>query len=292
MRILGGFLNQGINAATSVISSGGCVHLSLVLKMRKLTKRSTTKVLFFITLTLCTFLFSTVAFAARPLTTDDAGTVEKGTFQVEGGFDFVRQDNHDKEYAPSLMLTYGLFERMDIGVGSAYLFVDPAEGNKVNGFSDTPLKVKYRFLDQKDWIPSFAVSGTLKIPTASRSKGLGSGKVDFNINNIFQWNLSKRWQLYANLGYTFIGEHQVNNEFNYSIAGQFILSDKWALVGEVFGLNNFNGNKRDDPISGLVGIQYILLTNKLVLDAGMQMGMNKAAPDFRFTTGVTFFFKP
>ena len=27
-----------------------------------------------------------------------------------------------------MTLTYGLFERMDMGVGSAYLFVDPAEG--------------------------------------------------------------------------------------------------------------------------------------------------------------------
>ena len=252
---------------------------------------SITKRLMFIVLIFSTFLLSTVAFAARPLTTDDAGAVGQATFQLEGGFDFVRQDNHDKEYSPSLTLTYGLFERMDVGVGSAYLFVDPAEGKKVNGFSDTPLKVKYRFLDQKDWIPSFAVSGTLIIPTASKSKGLGSGKVDFNINNIFQWNLSKRWQLYANFGYTFIGEHQVNNEFNYSIAGQFVLSDKLALVGEVLGLNNFNGNKRDDPIAGLVGIQ-ILLTDKLVLDAGVEMGMNKAAPDFRFTTGVTFFLKP
>ena len=249
------------------------------------------RLLFIIFLIFGVVLFSGNAFAARPLTTDDAGTVEKGKFQVETGFDFIRQDNHDKEYFPSLTLTYGLFERMDIGVGSAYLFVNPVEGKKVNGFSDTPLKVKYRFLDQKDWIPSFAVSGTLIMPTASKSKGLGSGKVDFNINNIFQWNLSKRWQLYANFGYTFIGEHQVNNEFNYSIAGQFVLSDKWALVGEVFGLNNFNGNKSDDPISGLVGIQYMLSDN-FVLDAGMEIGMNKAAPDFRFTTGVTFFFKP
>jgi len=246
----------------------------------------------FIVLIFSIFLFSPVAFAGRPLISDDAGTVEKGTFQVEAGFNFVRQDNHDKEYFPSLTLTYGLYERMDMGVGSAYLFVNPAEGKKVNGFSDTPLKFKYRLLDQKDWIPSFAVSPMLIIPTASKSKGLGSGKVDFNINTIFQWSLSKRWQFYANLGYTFIGDHQVNNEFNYSIVGQFVLSDKWALVGEVFGLNNFNGNKRDDPILGLVGIQYILLRDKLVLDAGVEIGMNKAAPDFRFTTGVTFFFKP
>jgi hypothetical protein len=35
-----------------------------------------------------------------------------------------------------------------------------------------------------------------------------------------------------------------------------------------------------------------MLSDNFVLDAGMEIGMNKAAPDFRFTTGVTFFFKP
>ena len=253
---------------------------------------SITKCLMFIVLIFCTVLFSPDVFAARPLTTDDAYTVEKGKFQVEGGFDFTRQDNHDKEYFPSLTLTYGLFERMDIGIGTGYLFIDPAEGKKVDGFSNTPVKVKYRFLDQKDWIPSFSVSGTLITPTASKSKGLGSGKVDFNINTIFTWSLSKRWQLYTNLGYTFTGENHLNDELNYSIAGQFLLSDKWALVGEIVGMNNFNGNKRDDPISGLVGIQYVLISDRLVLDAGVEIGMNKAAPDFRVTTGFTLFFKP
>ena len=253
---------------------------------------SITKCLMFIVPIFSAVIYSTAAFAARPLTTDDAYTVKEGEFQVEAGFDFTRQDNHDKEYFPSLTLTYGLFERMDIGIGTGYLFIDPAEGKKVNGFSNTPLKVKYRFLDQKDWIPSFAVSGTLITPTASKSKGLGSGKVDFNINTIFTWNLSKRFQLYTNLGYTFIGYNQENDELNFSIAGQFVLSEKWALVGEIFGVNNFNGNRRDDPLSGLVGVQYILLTDKLVLDTGVEIGMNKAAPDFRVTTGVTFFFKP
>jgi hypothetical protein len=291
MHIPDGFLGYSINASTFVISFGTCAHFLLALKIGKLNKKSTTKAFILIALIICTFLFSTVAFAARPLTTDDAGTVEKGKFQVETGFDFTRQDNHDKEFAPAITLTYGLLERMDIGVGSGYLFIHPAEGKKENGLADTELKVKYRFVDDKDWIPAFAVTGTLKIPTASESKGLGSGKTDFNINTIFTKNLSKRLALYLNLGYTFIGEQQVNNEFNYSIAGQFVLSDKWALVGEIVGVNNFNGHKSDDPISGLVGIQYMLSDN-FVLDAGVEIGMNKAAPDFRLTTGVTFFFKP
>jgi len=247
--------------------------------------------MFIVVLIFYMVLFSGVAFAARPLTTDDAWTVEKGTFQVETGFDFTRQDNHDKELSPSITLTYGLFDRMDIGVGSAYLFVNPAEGEKENGFADTELKIKYRLLDDKDWLPAFAISGVLKIPTASESKGLGSGKTDFGINTIFTKNLSKRWVLHLNLGYTFIGEHGERNEFSYSLAGQFVLSDKWSLGGEIGGVNNFNGHKSDDPFSGLLGIQY-MLSEILILDAGVEIGMNKAAPDFRLTIGLTFLFKP
>ncbi len=236
-------------------------------------------------------LSSSIVFAARPLMTDDAGTVEKGKFQIEMGFDATRQDNDDREISPSLTLSYGLLERMDLGIGGSSLFIHPREGGNEKGLGDTEFKLKYRLLDDKDWIPAFAIAGKLKIPTAKESKGLGSGKTDFNINTIFTKNLSKRWALNLNLGVTFIGEHGSDNEFNYSLAGQFALSDKWAVVGEIFGVNNFNGHKRDDPVSGLVGIQYMLGDN-FVLDAGVEIGMNKAAPDFRLTTGVTFFFKP
>jgi hypothetical protein len=66
---------------------------------------------------------------------------------------------------------------------------------------------------------------------------------------------------------------------------------RWFLVGEIVGVNNFNGHKRDDPISGLIGIQYVL-SDDSVLDAGVEIGINRAAPDYRLTAGLTFFFKP
>jgi hypothetical protein len=92
------------------------------------------------------------------------------------------------------------------------------------------------------------------------------------------------------IGYAFIGEKHVNNELNYSLAAQFILTEKWALVGEVVAVNNFNGRHGDDPLSGLIGTYY-LITDKIIWDAGVEIGMNKAAPDFRLTTGLTFLFK-
>lgn len=236
-------------------------------------------------------LFFHHAFAARPLATDDAGTVEKGQFQLELEFDGTRQNNHDREFNPSMTLSYGLLERMDLGIGSGYLFLHPKEGEKESGLTDTEVKLKYRWMDEKDWRPALATSGILKIPTASRSKGLGSGQTDFGINAIGTKTLSKRLVLHLNLGYTFIGEDKVDNELNYSLGAQFILTDKWALVGEIVGVNNMNGRKGDDPFSGLLGTYY-LITDKIIWDAGVEIGMSKAAPDFRLTTGLTFLFKP
>jgi len=258
---------------------------------RLIKKTPTKKVILFILFSSLVSLFPTFTHAARPLTTDDAWTVEKGEFQLEMGVDATRQDNHDREYSPSSTLTYGLLERMDVGIGSGYLFVHPKEDTKERGFSDTELKVKYRPIDEKGWIPAFAITGTLTIPTASESRNLGSGKTDFGINTILAKKFGERSVFHLNLGYTFIGEHHADNELNYSLAAQFILTKKWALVGEIVAVNNFNGKKGDDPLSGIIGTYY-LITDKIIWDAGLEIGMNKAAPDSRLTTGLTLLFKP
>jgi len=226
--------------------------------------------------------------AGRPLTTDDAWTVEKGKFQLETGFEAARQDNRDWEYAPSLALSYGLSERADLGIGSGYTFLDPKEEERVDGLSDTEVKLKYRLMDEKGWVPAFALAGKVKFPTASSSKGLGSGAADFTINAAATKNLSKQLALHLNLGYTFMGDGG-DNELNYSIAAQYVLAEKLGLGGEIVGGNNLNGRKGDDPFSWLVGAYY-LITDNVVWDAGVEKGMNSAAPDFRLMTGLTLFF--
>jgi len=237
------------------------------------------------------FLCLPHAHAGRPLTTDDAWTVEKGKIQLETGFEAARQDNQDWEYIPSLTLSYGFTERMDFGIGSGYTFLDPKEGEREKGFSDTEVKLKYRLIDEdeKGWVPAFAIAGKVKIPTASESKGLGSGKTDLSVNSIVTKSLNKQFALHLNLGYTFVGDSDLDNELNYSLAAQLSLTEKMGLVGEIIGVNNLNGRRGDDPFSWLLGTYY-LITENVVWDAGIEIGLNSAAPDFRLTTGLTLFF--
>ena len=286
-----GIKNEKVSTALSGLIGTLAIFL-IALGVGKLIKKiPTKKIILFIFFSSLIFFSSMTTYAARPLATDDAWTVEKGEFQLEAGCDALRQDNDDREYSPSLTLTYGLLERMDLGIGSGYVFSHPKEGERENGMADTEVKLKYRWIDEKNWRPAFAVSGLLKIPTASESKGLGSGQADFGINAILTKTLSKRWIIHLNLGYTFIGEDHVNNELNYSIAAQFLLTEKWGLVGEIVGVNNFNGRHGDDPFSGLIGTYYSI-TDKITWDAGLEIGMNKAAPDVRLTTGLTWLFEP
>ena len=122
--------NEKVSTALSGLLGTLAIFL-IALGLGKLLKRSPGKKGLPLILFLLLPLFpSTSLYAGRPLTTDDAWTVEKGKFQVESGLDVSRQDNHDREFNPSLTLTYGLLERMDLGVGSGYLFFHPTEGQK------------------------------------------------------------------------------------------------------------------------------------------------------------------
>ena len=241
---------------------------------------------------LVTIFSSGLAFAARPLTTDDASTVAEGKFQLETGLDLVGQDSHDETLlSPSVTLTYGLLENLDLAIGGQYLFRYTDKDRDVSGPGDLEFKAKYRFIDEKGWLPSLAIVGILKIPTASESKGLGSGKADCNISAIFTRSLSENVFLDVNLGYTLVGQSGADNAFNASVAGRFAVSRQWTLVGEVAVVNNFNGRSGDDLHSALLGTQY-QITGNAVWDTGVEVGRSNGAQYFRLTTGLTLLFQP
>ena len=72
-------------------------------------------------------LLPAAAFAARPLITDDAGTVGKGTFQVELGFEMSdhRTDDdgvvtREDAFSATTTLSYGLLDNLDVLLGMPY----------------------------------------------------------------------------------------------------------------------------------------------------------------------------
>ena len=224
------------------------------------------------------------AFAARPLLTEDTETVEKGQFEIELGFDFVRDDNRDQYYIPSTQLKYGLRANAEIGVTMGYIFKDLHGNGRVDGFSDLFAYAKYRFWDEGSSYPSLALKLSAIFPTASREKDLGSGEVDYGLAAIFSKSFGNLALHFESL-YLFIGEEGRTDILGLGLAGEYEFTKTLMGVAEVRHFQNFNSDRKDDPFSCLLGFK--VKWGKTIWDGGVNIGLNSAAIDYGLTVGVT-----
>jgi hypothetical protein len=227
-------------------------------------------------------------FAGRPLITEDAGTVEKGFFELELAADYFRENNADKNFVPSAQLAYGLTERAEVAVGSGYIFKDIHDNGREDGWADVVAYVKYRVWEEGTYYPAFTIKPQLKILTASERKGLGSGKADYSLVAVFSKSF-ERMNLHFNLGYTHIGKEGPMDELILALAAEYEVKKGLLAVGEIRGGQNLNSYFGDDPWNALLGLQF--QEGKVILDAAVYFGLNRAAPDYGFTAGITIKFQ-
>ena len=237
------------------------------------------------------FLFVSYSpvFAARPLSTDDAGTVDKQHFEVECGFEYV--NTADNEYNWSTVLKCGLSENWDIGVEIPYQFIDITKGSDVNGIGDIVLSSKYRFLDETQKAPALSLSFAIKTDTGNEDKGLGSGDLDYTITAILSKELDKIIG-HLNLGCQYVGapEGQSDDDvFSYALALEYPVNDRLNFVGEVSGETNFEGDFDDNAFAALTGLNYAF-SDRATFDLGIAWQISEASPDYKLITGVTLGF--
>jgi hypothetical protein len=229
-------------------------------------------------------LGASAALAARPLLTEDTETVAKGQFEIELGFDYVRDDNRDQYYIPSTQLKYGLMANAEIGLSMGYIFKDIHENGKVDGISDLFAYAKYRLWEEGSGYPSLALKLSLVYPTASWKNDLGSGKTDYGLAAVFSKSLGE-FTLHFESLYLFIGEAGKTDILRLGLAGEYEFTKTLTGVAEVRHFQNFNSDRKDDPYSCLLGFKVKL--GKAIWDGGVNIGLNSAAIDYGLTIGVT-----
>ncbi len=223
-------------------------------------------------------------FAARPLFTEDTDTVEKGSFELELGFDFLREDNRDKYYIPSTQLKYGPLEKMEIGGTIGYLWRDVHEGGRLDGWTDLFAYLKYRLWEEGETYPAFALKPLLKLPTQTWRENTESRRVDYALGAVFDKSFGKV-ALYFDIFYYWIRDPGQTDVLNTGMALEYRFLEGWSAVGEVRYLGNFNSDHRDDPLFLNFGMKKEV--GRVVLDAGVNVGLNSAALDYGFTVGMT-----
>ncbi|UCD85879.1 MAG: hypothetical protein JSU92_06700 [Deltaproteobacteria bacterium] len=215
-------------------------------------------------------LFASPAFAARPLSTDDAGTVDRGRFETEVGYVYTEYQYTGESALLGFSLKHGLTEKFDFCVGVPYK-IEPEEG-----LGGAVVGVKFALLQEKENFP--AVSLTF-------FSGLGTSA--YALNGILTKEISEL-AVHLNLGHVATGYINVQGVTTYSGAIELALGERLALVGEIVGEVDAY-SETDDPVEGLLG-GSLGVREDLAFDFGFVFGLNDVSPDWRMTVGLTYGF--
>lgn len=250
------------------------------------------------------FMYSTAAFAAHPLITDDTGTQGKGKFQVEVNSEF----NYDREKEEGVttketggeigtILFYGIRDNIDIVLGMPFQWLKIKEDGELtsreSGISDLSLEVKWRFYE-KDGL-GFALKPGITFPTGNEKKGLGNGRPFYGLTFITTKELGP-WAFHFNLGYM-RNEYKLREDreanrkdiWHVSLASEVEVVKNLKLVGNIGIERNPEKASTKHPAFILGGLIYSMSEN-VDIDFGVKGGLNKPETDFTILAGIAFRF--
>lgn len=172
-----------------------------------------------------------MVFAVSPLVIDDADTVDPGQLQLNAGWLIGRRGSASLN-STLLNPVLGLNSRGELGATFGYQWSDgPIE---TDGVSDLVIETKWRLWHTED--NNFKVSARfdLKVPTASRDRGLGTGKTDTGVVLVATgcWGPTC---LDWNIGYSANDLSQTVFGDDHWFLGRAVrheLSKRWTIIGE------------------------------------------------------------
>ena len=166
-------------------------------------------------------------------------------------------------------------------------------GQKVttSGIGDIILRGRYYVVEEKDWIPLIAVTGRLKLPTASASEGLGTGKMDEGVGMEVSKLLVDKWITFLDGGFNVIGRPDglnLRNQWWYDVGtGYYVTKD---LLTSVYF------EEYRSLVSGLQNIRDVFFamnykaSSAWRFNGGVTVGVSNGAPDYALSLGASYRF--
>ena len=150
----------------------------------------------------------TNAHAQQPFNSNDAPTIEKGSWQFQflNSYDFLNESVAPlkKQNSANFALGYGVTRRVEVGIAVPHLAIG---GNSWNyGVGDTELNAKVQVLpvNPERSRPAVSIATKVEFPTGDSDKSLGSGYVDWD-NSLIVEVAFLGWTHRWNAGVTLFG---------------------------------------------------------------------------------------
>lgn len=227
--------------------------------------------------------------ADRPDFTESALAVPVGRLQVEAGFTFSTDDDSDSDLwtVPEALLRLGLIKDVELRLGlPSIAFLD--NGRSDEGFTDSSIGAKWRFLEGAGSTPDMAIIGQLSIPTGEDP--FGQDGVHPGAIVAAGWDLDDQmgdgWTFDANIG--FFELEGSDWDMTWSAALGIPIDFEWGAFIEYYAISpELSFSRTAHVLDG--GITY-LIHNNLQLDFRVGFGLSDEAPDFLTGAGVTYRF--
>jgi hypothetical protein len=157
------------------------------------------------------------------------------------------------------------------------------------GMGDIVVRGRYYLIDERAWLPTIAVRGHVKAPTASRARGLGTGRPDEGIGVEVSRSVTRELLILIDAGYTVVGkppDTRYRNTWWYDVgvskdlaAGRLNLS---AFFEEYAAILPGAATARDLMVAALVRG-----ATGWRLQVSGQFGLSAGAPDQAWTVGAS-----
>ena len=240
----------------------------------------------FIAAALAVFCFSARALAFTHLTGEDTIFLGKDGRQMEGWVDYsVSREGPDRYFtSASARLTYGFWDKIDLMVTVPW-HGWTSHGISESGLGDALLETKFQTARLSDW--TIALKPGFSLPAGNEAKSLGAGK-----GGVWLYGIAGKargdWQFYLNAGFI-LNRNSLDEEPNIlkaSAAALLKVRPGLLATAELSAATDKDKSSSSIPAASVFGLVWSPYPT-LDLDAGLKLGLTRAAENFGLLAGLT-----
>lgn len=226
----------------------------------------------------------------RPTFANPALTTQSGQAELEWGGQQSQMRDGSTAFSTPTLLKLGLMKDLELRLASpGYLRLASPGADTVSGPGDFNLAVQWCYRHDGLFGMDQALQVSHTFPTASASKGLGSGAASDGLILLFSRDMGP-YHLDVNLLESWLGRtpEAGGGRVRQPAATASLsrtLTEAWSLTGEVYTIGATEMNPR--VVSNLWAVGY-KVSSRLVLDAGLDLGLTPGAQKASFFAGLTF----
>jgi len=220
---------------------------------------------------------SVPAFAARPLVTDDFGTVDTGKYEFEIGYNSITPKTGGSNASGLVaQIKRGILPNFDLGLEIPYNL------SSVSGLADTVAHAKLKLLEFGE-DEGMTARADAKLTNGDAAQGLGSGYLDYGVLIIVSKKISGL-MAHFNVGYVFVGDSSNSCDDDTFVYGAAIEKELFKDLGFAAEYTGVSCNLKRMGNLLVAGRWQALETVRF--DIGYSMAMTDASNNIA-TAGLT-----